>query len=163
MIISTLMPQLTRYSFGATSAIITCLAFIISLGKITNPKYTIIGSLLVIAIADNISDSLGIHIYQESDLKRTEVVRISTFFNFITRFFVVFIFIFFILFLPLLYASALSLIWGISLLIVLSYYIAKEQKINPYKAIIEHIGIAVVVVIASNYISEWILNVFSTL
>ena len=157
------MPQLTRYSFGATSAIITCLAFIISLGKITNPKYTIIGSLLVIAIADNISDSLGIHIYQESDLKRTEVVRISTFFNFITRFFVVFIFIFFILFLPLLYASALSLIWGISLLIVLSYYIAKEQKINPYKAIIEHIGIAVVVVIASNYISEWILNVFSTL
>ena len=157
------MLQLTRYSFGATSAIITCLAFIISLGKITNPKYTIIGSLLVIAIADNISDSLGIHIYQESDLKRTEVVRISTFFNFITRFFVVFIFIFFILFLPLLYASALSLIWGISLLIVLSYYIAKEQKINPYKAIIEHIGIAVVVVIASNYISEWILNVFSTL
>lgn len=157
------MLQLTRYSFGATSAIITCLAFIISLGKITNSKYTIIGSLLVIAIADNISDSLGIHIYQESDLKRTEVVRISTFFNFITRFFVVFIFILFILFLPLLYASVLSLIWGISLLIVLSYYIAKEQKVNPYKAIIEHIGIAVVVVIVSNYISEWILNIFSTL
>jgi VIT1/CCC1 family predicted Fe2+/Mn2+ transporter len=157
------MPQLTRYSFGATSAIITCLAFIISLGKITNSKYTIIGSLLIIAIADNISDSLGIHIYQESDLKRTEIIRISTFFNFITRFFVVFVFIIFILFLPLFYASVLSLIWGISLLIVLSYYIAREQKINPYKAILEHIGIAVVVVLASNYLSEWILNVFSTL
>jgi VIT1/CCC1 family predicted Fe2+/Mn2+ transporter len=157
------MPQLTRYSFGATSAIITCLAFIISLGKITNSKYTIIGSLLIIAIADNISDSLGIHIYQESDLKRTEIIRISTFFNFITRFFVVFVFIIFILFLPLFYASVLSLIWGISLLIVLSYYIAREQKINPYTAILEHIGIAVVVVLASNYLSEWILNVFSTL
>jgi hypothetical protein len=157
------MPQLTKYSFGATSAIITCLAFIISLGKITNAKYTIIGSLLVIAIADNISDSLGIHIYQESDLKKSEIVRSSTFFNFITRFFVIFIFILLIFFLPLFYASVLSIIWGISLLIVLSYYIAKVQKINPYKAILEHVGIAVLVVIVSNYISEWIMNVFSTL
>jgi len=157
------MSHLTRFSFGATSAIITCLAFIIGLGKSANPKLTIIGSLLVIAIADNISDSLGIHIYQESDLKKSEVVRVSTFFNFITRFFVIFIFILFVLFLPLLYASILSIIWGISLLIVLSYYIAREQKVNPYKAIIEHVTIAVVVIIVSNYLSEWILNVFSTM
>jgi len=157
------MTHLTKFSFGATSAIITCLAFIIGLGKSVNPKLTIIGSLLVIAIADNISDSLGIHIYQESDLKKSEVIRVSTFFNFITRFFVIFIFILFVLFLPLLYASILSIIWGISLLIVLSYYIAREQKVNPYKAIIEHVTIAVVVIIVSNYLSEWILNVFSTM
>jgi VIT1/CCC1 family predicted Fe2+/Mn2+ transporter len=157
------MPQLTKYSFGATSAIITCLAFIISLGRIANAKYPIIGSLLVIAIADNISDSLGIHIYQESDLKRSEVVRISTLLNFMTRFFVIFVFILFVLFFPLLYASILSILWGFSLLIILSYYIAKEQKVNPYKAITEHVVIAVVVVIISNYLSEWIMNVFSTL
>jgi hypothetical protein len=54
----------------------------------------------VIAIADNISDSLGIHIYQESDLKKSEVVRVSTIFNFITRFFVILIFILFIYFCP---------------------------------------------------------------
>jgi len=156
------MPQLTRYSFGATSAIITCLAFIISLGKITNAKFTIIGSLLVIAIADNISDSLGIHIYQESDLKKSDVVRISTFVNFLTRFFVIVVFILFVFFLPLLYASILSIIWGISLLIILSYYIAREQKRNPYKAIVEHLVIAVAVIIVSNYISEWISSVFYT-
>jgi VIT1/CCC1 family predicted Fe2+/Mn2+ transporter len=157
------MSHLTRFSFGASSAIITCLAFIIGLSKSANPRFAIIGSLLVIAIADNISDSLGIHIYQESDLKKSEVVRSSTFFNFITRFFVIFIFILFVLFLPLLYASILSIIWGISLLIVLSYYIAREQKVNPYKAIIEHVGIAVVVIIISNYLSAWILNFFSTM
>ncbi len=157
------MPQLTRFSFGATSAIITCLAFIISLGKISNAKYPIIGSLLVIAIADNISDSLGIHIYQESDAKRSEVVRISTFLNFLTRFFVIFIFILFVLFLPLLYASILSILWGFSLLVILSYYISRERKVNPYKAITEHVLIAVVVVIASNFLSEWIMNVFSSL
>lgn len=156
------MSHLTRFSFGATSAIITCLAFIIGLAKSDNPKLAIIGSLLVIAIADNISDSLGIHIYQESDLKKSEVVRTSTIFNFITRFFVIFIFIILVYLLPLLYASILSIIWGISLLIVLSYYIAREQKVNPYKAITEHVAIAVVVIIISNYLSEWILHIFST-
>lgn len=156
------MSHLTRFSFGATSAIITCLAFIIGLAKSDNPKLAIIGSLLVIAIADNISDSLGIHIYQESDLKKSEVVRTSTIFNFITRFFVIFIFIILVYLLPLLYASILSIIWGIFLLIVLSYYIAREQKANPYKAITEHVAIAVVVIIISNYLSEWILYIFST-
>lgn len=160
------MSHLTKFSFGATSAIITCLAFIIGLGGLgngVNTKLTIIGSLLVIAIADNISDSLGIHIYQESDLKKSEVIRASTFFNFITRFFVIFIFILLVYFLPLLYASIFSIIWGMSLLIVLSYYIAREQKVNPYKAITEHVAIAVVVIIISNYLSEWILSFFSTM
>ena len=156
------MPHLTRFSFGATSAIITCLAFIIGLARSPNAKLAIIGSLLVIAIADNISDSLGIHIYQESDLKKSEVVRTSTLFNFITRFCVILVFILFVYFLPLLYASILSIIWGISLLIVLSYYIAREQKVNPYKAIFEHVAIAVVVIIISNYLSAWILQLFST-
>jgi len=59
------MSHLTKYSFGASSAIITCLAFIIGLSHSSNPRLSIVGSLLVIAIADNISDSLGIHIFQE--------------------------------------------------------------------------------------------------
>jgi VIT1/CCC1 family predicted Fe2+/Mn2+ transporter len=157
------MPHLTRFSFGATSAIITCLAFIVGLARSSNPRFAIIGSLLVIAIADNISDTLGIHIYQESDLKKSEVVRVATLFNFITRFFVILVFILFVLFLPLLYASMLSIIWGMSLLIFLSYYIAREQKVNPYRAIVAHVAIAVVVIIISNFVSEWILNFFSTM
>jgi VIT1/CCC1 family predicted Fe2+/Mn2+ transporter len=157
------MSHLTKFSFGATSAIITCLAFIISLSKSSNPKLSIIGSLFVIAIADNISDTLGIHIFQESDLKKSNEVRTSTFFNFLTRFFVIMIFILLILFLPLVYAIIFSIVWGISLLTVLSYLIAKEQKINPYKAIFWHVGLAVLVIIISNFLSGWIMNIFSTL
>ena len=155
------MSHLTKFSFGATSAIITCLALIIGLSKSANPKLSIVASLLVIAIADNISDSLGIHIYQESDLKKSEVVRVNTFFNFLTRFFVILIFILLVVFLPTGYAIIFSIIWGISLLIVLSYSIAKEQKVNPYKAIVEHVAVAVIFV--SNLFSEWILHFFSTL
>lgn len=157
------MSHLTKFSFGATSAIITCLALIIGLSKSANPKLSIVASLLVIAIADNISDSLGIHIYQESDLKKSEVVRANTFFNFLTRFFVILIFILLVVFLSTGYAIIFSIIWGISLLIVLSYSIAKEQKVNPYKAIFEHVAVAVVVIFVSNFLSEWILHFFSTL
>jgi vacuolar iron transporter family protein len=157
-----IMSHLTKFSFGATSAIITCLALIIGLSKSANPKLSIVASLLVIAIADNISDSLGIHIYQESDLKKSEVVRANTFFNFLTRFFVILIFILLVVFLPTGYAIIFSIIWGISLLIVLSYSIAKEQKVNPYKAIFEHVAVAVVVIFVSNFLSEWILHFFST-
>jgi VIT1/CCC1 family predicted Fe2+/Mn2+ transporter len=157
------MSHLTKFSFGATSAIITCLALIIGLSKSANPKLSIVASLLVIAIADNISDSLGIHIYQESDLKKSEVVRANTFFNFLTRFFVILIFILLVMFLSIGYATIFSIIWGISLLIILSYSIAKEQKVNPYKAIFEHVAVAVAVIFISNFLSEWILHFFSTI
>ncbi len=154
------MSHLTRFSFGATSAIITCLAFIIGLSKSPNPKLSIVGSLLVIAIADNISDTLGIHIYQESDLKQSDVVRVSTFFNFVTRFLVILVFILFVFFLPITFAVIFSIFWGVALLAVLSYYIAKEQQVNPYKAIVQHVAIAIVVIIASNLLSEWIKGFF---
>jgi len=157
------MTHLTKFSFGATSAIITCLAFIIGLSKSGNPKLSIIGSLLVIAIADNISDSLGIHIYQESDLKNSKVVRASTFFNFLTRLFVILIFILLVFFLPIGYAIIFSIIWGILLLVVLSYFIAKEQKVNPYTAIFWHVALAILVITISNFLSEWIMSIFTKL
>lgn len=155
------MSHLTKFSFGATSAIITSLAFIVSLSKIISPKLTIIGSLLVIAVADNISDSLGIHIYQESELKIPKVVAVSTIYNFLTRLVVIAIFILLVAFLPMEYAVIFSLAWGISLLVILSYFIAKEQKVNPYNAILQHVAIAILVIIASYFMREWITNFFT--
>jgi VIT1/CCC1 family predicted Fe2+/Mn2+ transporter len=154
------MTHLTKFSFGATSAVITSLAFIIGLSSTINPKMTIIGSLAVFAIADNISDSLGIHIFQESDLKKSKVVRTSTFSNFFTRLFVILVFILLVALFPIGYSIIFSIIWGFFLLTVLSYYIAKEQKVNPYLAILQHVAIALVVIIASLFFREWIMNIF---
>ena len=152
---------LTNFSFGATSAIVTSLAFIVSLSRSINPNLTIIGFLLLFAIADNISDSLGIHIYQESELKKSKVVNVSTFYNFLTRFLIVLVFILLVAFLPIDYAVVVSIIYGISLLVILSYFIAKEQKVNPYKAILEHVAIAILIIIVSNFIGAWIKNIFN--
>jgi len=57
----------TKFSFGSTSAIITNVALIMGLNSAKDAKLAIIGSLLVIALADNVSDSFGIHMYQESE------------------------------------------------------------------------------------------------
>jgi VIT1/CCC1 family predicted Fe2+/Mn2+ transporter len=155
------MAHLTKFSFGATSAVVTSLALIVGLSKNVNPKLAIIGSLLVIAVADNISDSLGIHVYQESQLLNYKFIRASTFFNFLTRFLVMLIFILLVAFLPMGYAVIFSIAYGISLLAILSYLIAKEQKVNPYLAILQHVAIAVLVVIVSNFLGEWIMDIFS--
>ena len=60
------MTHLTRFSFGTTSAIVTSLAFVVGLSG--SSKAAIVVSLLVFAVADNVSDSLGLHIFQESEL-----------------------------------------------------------------------------------------------
>jgi VIT1/CCC1 family predicted Fe2+/Mn2+ transporter len=115
---------------------------------------------MVFAVADNISDSLGLHIFQESDLKKSKVVNVSTFSNFFARFLVVMVFVSLVVFLPINYAVILSIIFGVSLLSVLSYFIAKEQKTNPYKSILEHLAIAVLVIVVSYFLRVWIVNFF---
>jgi VIT1/CCC1 family predicted Fe2+/Mn2+ transporter len=150
----------TKFSFGVTSAIITNLGLIVGLEKLAHPKVSIIGAILVIAIADNIADSLGIHIYQEAECKASREVWLSTLTNFIARFVVSASFILLVLVFPVNVAAICSIVWGLSLLSVMSYAIAKVRNVNPYYAVIEHITIASVVLIASYFVSKWIAGKF---
>jgi VIT1/CCC1 family predicted Fe2+/Mn2+ transporter len=159
---NTVRPAQTRFSFGATSAIITNLGIITGLDTLTNPKLSIIGALLVIALADNLSDSFGIHIYQESEHISKKEVWISTLTNFLTRLLVSSTFIILIIALPVKVAVVCSIIWGLLILTVMTYTIAKQQKINPYSATFVHITIAVVVVVASNFFGAFIITRFQT-
>lgn len=153
-------PIQTKFSFGAASAIITNLSLIAGLDTLTHPRLTIIGGILVIALADNISDSLGIHIYQESEHLSQQEVWLSTCTNFLARVFVSLSFIFWIAVLPIGTAVACSLIWGLILLVAMSYNIAKDKAINPYSAICEHVIIAVLVISASHFIGRFVIGKF---
>ena len=155
------MTHLTKYSFGATSAIVTSLAFIVSLSGSPAPRTPIIGSLLVLAVADNVTDSLGIHIFQESDLKSRSVVNASTLSNFATRLLLVLSFIAIVYTLPIVAALAVSLAWGLSILVALSYLIAKEQGANTTRAILQHIAVAALVVVSSLILRDWIATLFT--
>ena len=57
----------TNYIFGSSAAIITEVSLIVGLGAVRASKGAILGGLLTIALADNISDSLGIDLYKESE------------------------------------------------------------------------------------------------
>lgn len=158
----TVRPAQTRFSFGATSAIITNLGIITGLDTLTHPKLSIIGALLAIALADNLSDSFGIHIYQESEHVGKKEVWLSTLTNFLTRLFVSSTFVILIIVLPIRLAVLCSIVWGLLVLTVMTYTIAKQRKINPLSAILAHITVAVVVVIASNFIGAFLIAKFQS-
>ena len=147
----------TRFSFGATAAIITNLALAVGLRTGEHAKWSIIGGMLVIAIADNISDAVGIHIYQESELLEAREVWLCTFTNLITRFLVSLTFIALVFFLPLKLAVVSTLTWGLLLLSIMSYMIARDKGMNPCLAILEHLALAIAVVTASNFFGQYIL------
>jgi VIT1/CCC1 family predicted Fe2+/Mn2+ transporter len=148
----------TKFSFGAASAIITNLGLISGLRTGEHAKLSIIGAILVIALADNISDSVGIHIYQESECLKTKEVWISTLTNFLTRILVSLTFILPLMVLPIKVAVVCAISWGLLLLVMMSYAIAKGRQINPYLAMLEHLCIAIIVIIASNFVGKLLIT-----
>ena len=142
------------FSFGATSAVITGLAVIIGLSRTANPVIGITTALVVIAIADNISDSFGIHIHQESQRESVKEVRKTTFTNFVTRVAVVSVFVLLVILLPLKAAVALSMFFGIAVISIISYFIAKEQKAKPHSIVFQHLLITALVIIGSYMLRE---------
>jgi VIT1/CCC1 family predicted Fe2+/Mn2+ transporter len=150
--------QERRFIFGATTAVITNMGLVTGLFFSPNAKMNIIGSILVIALADNISDSLGIHIFQEAEKLKIKEVWLSTLTNFFTRFLVSMFFVLAIAFMPIQQAVICLIILGMGLLAVISYFVARSQNRNPAVAIVEHIGIAILVILASHWVGEWILG-----
>jgi vacuolar iron transporter family protein len=142
------------FSFGATSAVITSLAVIVGLSRTVNPVIGITTALVVIAIADNISDSFGIHVHQESQKESVKEVRKTTFTNFVTRVAVVAIFILQVILLPAKTAVILSIIFGMAVISAISYFVAKEQKAKPFKIVFEHLLITALVIAGSYLLRE---------
>ena len=147
----------TGFSFGLTSGIITTLGLMVGLHSGTHSKFVVIGGVLVIAIADSLSDALGIHLSEESENKHTtKEIWEATLSTFLSKFVFTLTFIVPLLLFQLSTAIIVSIAWGLSLLCIFSFFIAKEQKAKPWKAIVEHSAIAVAVIIATHYVGDWI-------
>ncbi|MCW4031892.1 MAG: hypothetical protein NWF08_00675 [Candidatus Bathyarchaeota archaeon] len=144
-----------------TSGIITTLGLIVGLHSGTHSKLVIIGGILIIAIADAFSDALGIHISEESENKHSsKEIWESTISTFISKFVFASTFLVPILLLELSTAIIFSVIWGLLVLAILSFNIAREQQKKPLKIILEHIIIALLVIITTHYIGDWISTTF---
>jgi len=145
------------FSFGLTSGIITTLGLMVGLHSGTHSKLVVIGGVLTIAIADAFSDALGIHISEESENKHTaKEIWESTLSTFFSKFIFALIFIIPVLIFELSTAIIVSIIWGLSILGIVSFSIAKEQKRKPWRVIAEHLIIALVVIVVTHYVGYWI-------
>lgn len=142
------------FSFGLTSGIITTLGLMIGLNAVTCSRLAVIGGILTIAIADSLSDAMGIHISEESENKHTvKEIWESTICTFLCKFIVASSFIIpVLLFEELRTAVIISVVWGLLLLCIFSYNMAREQKTKSWRVVFEHLLIAITVIVLAHYV-----------
>lgn len=147
----------TGMVFGITSAVITTLGLMVGLHSGTGSKMVVLGGILTIAIADAFSDALGIHVSEEAENAHTTLqIWGATIATLMTKFIFALTFAVPILLLPLFTAIAVSIVWGLAIIIILSYLMAKAQNENPGKIVGEHVLIAVVVIGVTHWVGRWI-------
>jgi vacuolar iron transporter family protein len=150
----------TGITFGLTSAVITTLGLMMGLHSGTHSRFVVLGGILTIAIADAFSDALGIHVSKEAENVHTaRQVWGATVATFLTKFIFALTFAVPVLLLPLSTAIWVSLIWGMSILAILSYAMAKAQGEAPWKVVGEHILIALVVIGITHWVGDWISTI----
>ena len=148
-------------SFGLTSGIITTLGTMVGLNFSTGSKLAVLGGIVTIAVADAFSDALGIHISEEAENQHSHSeVWLATFWTFLAKLVFASTFIFPVLVFPLGQAVIASLIWGLLVLGVISYLMARERKIKAYQVVLEHLTIASTVIVATYFIGIFIAGYF---
>lgn len=147
----------TGISFGLTSAVITTLGLMVGLHSGTGSKLVVIGGVFTIAIADAFSDALGIHVSEEAEnIHTTKEIWIATITTFMAKFVFSLTFVIPVLLFPLYTAIIISLIWGLSILIVLSYIMAKAKGEQAWKIVCEHVLIAIIVIAITHLVGDWV-------
>ena len=145
------------FSFGMTSGIITTLGLMVGLHAGTHSRLAVIGGILTIAIADAFSDALGIHVSEEAENVHTEKeIWAATISTFLTKFVFSLTFLVPVLLFDLGTAIMVGVIWGLGVLGIASYRMARSQGTPPWRVICEHLLIAVVVIVSTHFVGEWI-------
>ena len=148
-------------SFGLTSGVITTMGLMVGLYAGTQSFQAVVGGVLTIAIADSFSDALGMHLHEESENEHTpQEIWESTLATFVSKLFFSSTFLFPIFLLKLNQAMIVSVVWGLTLVTVLSYLIARQQKEHPLKIILEHVLIAIAVIVITHFVGLYIYKMF---
>lgn len=151
----------TGINFGLTSGVITTLGLIVGLHSGTHSKLAVIGGIVTIAIADSMSDALGIHIAQESDAATSNRdIWIATAVTLVSKMAMAMTFMIPMLVFELKPAIIISVIWGLLVITLLSYSIAKKQKERPFTAVFEHLVITVGVIIVTHNAGDLVSEYF---
>ena len=147
--------------FGLASGVITTLGLMVGLSSSTQSVTAVIGGVVVIALADGMSDALGIHISEEAENAHSgREIWESTLATLFSKIIVALSFVIPVIILPLTTAIIVSIGWGLLLIAAFSYYTARQnQGSSSAKVITEHLVIAGLVIVASHYVGELVYRV----
>jgi len=147
----------TGLSFGMTSGVITTLGLMVGLHAGTHSRAAVLGGIVTIAVADALSDAMGIHLAEETKGHgSTGEVWEATLATFAAKFVIAGTFVVPVLVGPLDQAIVISVIWGLFLLTALSIVVARVQALSAWKVIGEHVLIALCVVVITHIVGDWI-------
>ena len=148
-------------SFGLTSGVITTLGLIIGLTFSTGSRLAVIGGIITIAVADALSDALGIHLSEESDKSKSEKhVWLTTLFTAAYKFIIALSFLIPVLLFGSGLAIVLSVIWGMFLLGFITIRISRANGTSPIRPLVEHYTIAIAVIVITYYLGAWVGRTF---
>ena len=147
-------------SFGGTAAVVTSMGLIFGLEAAASSRQTIVAALLIVAVADNLTDSLSVHVYQEAErLQGREALR-STVANFVTRLLFALSFVGLAAVLPRSLLLLVAPAWGFALLAWLTYLIARARGAPVGWEIAKHFVVALIVLGVSRWLGTWISGAF---
>ena len=147
-------------SFGVTSGVITVLGVLIGLAATGNKMFTEIG-IIIVGIADALSDAAGMYVSEESEYIHTKKqIHKSAVFTFLGKILTLCILLIPLVIFDLFVAVALSLFFGILIIGSLGYFVAKgSNKLSAKSTIIKYITIAVIIAVISYFVG-YIANIF---
>ena len=149
-------------SFGLTSGVITTLGLLVGLAAGTASRLAVLGGIVTIAVADSLSDALGIHVAEESESIHTQrEIWASTLATFASKLVMALSFAVPVLLFDLTTAVMASVAWGVIALAALSHHLARLQGVRAWPVVAEHLGVAAAVVAISHFVGRLIANVFS--
>lgn len=149
------------FAFGVTSAVITTLGLLVGLEAGTHSRLAVIGGILTIAVADAFSDAFGIHASEEMEGTHTFAeIWLAAAFTFLAKLIFGASFVIPVLLFPLSLAVLVAVAWGLVLLMTFSAYTAKRDGGKPWYAVLEHVVIALLVIITTHYLGSFIAVTF---
>lgn len=142
-------------SFGLVSGVITTLGLMAGLAEGTGSKLTVMLGVITIAFADAFSDALGMHISEETKEKSNTSIWRSTIATYVSKLSFTLTFAIPLIVLDLTPAVIVSVIYGLGLIGLISYFIAKIQNKNKIAVIAEHVIITLGVILLSHTLGDF--------
>jgi len=144
-----------KFSFGISSAVLTTLGIIVGLNSATASRTAVIGGIVVIAVADSLSDSMGIYTLKKSERGTSSATAFRSALNsFLGKFIFALTFVIPFIIFPLSFAIYLSILWGLILLAFISVQIASIHEEGIFKSVIKNLLIAIVIIVISYFVGK---------